>query len=406
VRAGWEVAELASVCDLFTDGNWIESKDQADEGIRLVQTGNVGLGQFKDRGDKARYIDEATFKRLKCLEVLPGDCLISRLPDPVGRACRIPITGDKMITAVDCTVLRVDEKRLDPNFFIYYSQSKRYLSDVAALCSGTTRSRISRSNLGVTAIPLPPLDEQKRIVAVLDAAFEGLSRSRENTETNLQNARLLFLRSIETEFEVLAETRPRRTVGEIAVIKGGKRLPKGEKTVTTKTEFPYISIKDFNDQGSVNLSGIDYLQPATREAIKNYIIRSEDLYISIAGTIGKTGIVPQELDGANLTENAARMVFKEDVNNAYVYFFTLTTDFQDQAGLNTRTAAQPKLALERLKTISVPIVPPNEQIEMAVKFREVRDQTQRAESLYRAKLADLDDLRQSLLQKAFAGELT
>lgn len=146
--------------------------------------------------------------------------------------------------------------------------------------------------------------------------------------------------------------------------------------------------------------------PDTREVIKNYIIRAENIYISIAGTIGKTGIVPPELDGANLTESAARMVFKDGINNEYVYFFTLTYDFQDQAGLNTRTAAQPKLALERLKTISVPIVSLAEQIEISEKFRSMRERTQRAESHYRAKLADLNTLRQALLQKAFAGELT
>ena len=272
--------------------------------------------------------------------------------------------------------------------------------------TGAAIKRIILKTIKASTIPLPPLDEQKRIVEVLDAAFEGLSRARAHIETNLQNARELFLRSIECEFELLAEIHERQTVGEIATIKGGKRLPKGQKTVASETPFPYISIKDFNDQGSVDVTGIDYLLPETRDAIKNYVIRSEDLYISIAGTIGKTGIVPPELDGANLTENAARMVFKDEINNEYVYFFTLTADFQDQAGLNTRTAAQPKLALERLKTISVPIVPLAEQIQMAAKFRSVREHTQQAETHYRAKLADLDALRQALLQKAFAGELT
>ena len=86
----WATADLASVSKVFTDGNWIETKDQASEGIRLVQTGNVGEGVFKDRRDKARWIDDQTFDRLNCFEVMPGDCLVSRLPDPVGRACIIP----------------------------------------------------------------------------------------------------------------------------------------------------------------------------------------------------------------------------------------------------------------------------------------------------------------------------
>jgi type I restriction enzyme S subunit len=106
VKAGWAQKKLADVCDVFTDGDWIESKDQSDEGIRLLQTGNVGEGRLKDRGNKARYISADTFRRLKCTEIFPGDCIISRLPDPVGRTCVLPDIGERMITAVDCTVVR------------------------------------------------------------------------------------------------------------------------------------------------------------------------------------------------------------------------------------------------------------------------------------------------------------
>ena len=266
--------------------------------------------------------------------------------------------------------------------------------------------RANISELMTFPIPLPPLDEQKRIVAVLDEAFEGLSRARANAEANLADARELFKRELEVEFAYLAEAYPRRTVGDIAVIKGGKRLPKGEKLIQSRTPFPYISIKDFNDAGSIDISSVDYLTPKTREAIKNYIIRAEDLYISIAGTIGKTGIIPAELDGANLTENAARMVFKAGIRNDYVFFFTLTDDFQIQAGLNTRTAAQPKLALERLKTISLPVADPETQATMVERFRSIREQSTLAQDNFLNKVEAIDTLRQSILQKAFSGELT
>ena len=83
----WEVKPLGELGSLFTDGDWIETKDQSPEGIRLVQTGNIGVGVFKDRRDKARWISEETFDRLKCEEIFEGDILVSRLPDPVGRAC-------------------------------------------------------------------------------------------------------------------------------------------------------------------------------------------------------------------------------------------------------------------------------------------------------------------------------
>ncbi len=80
----WEVKPLGELCEVFTDGDWIESKDQSPEGIRLVQTGNIGEGVFKDREDKARFISKATFARLNCTEVFEGDCLVSRLTGPCG----------------------------------------------------------------------------------------------------------------------------------------------------------------------------------------------------------------------------------------------------------------------------------------------------------------------------------
>jgi type I restriction enzyme, S subunit len=161
----WQSKKLGDLCEVFADGDWVESKDQSSEGIRLIQTGNVGEGIFKDRAEKARYISEATFKRLRCTEIFEGDCLISRLPDPVGRSCILPDTGERMITAVDCTIVRFNPKQLLPEFFNFYSQSLNYIKTVDSATTGMTRNRISRNNLGLIPIPVPPLPEQRRIVA-------------------------------------------------------------------------------------------------------------------------------------------------------------------------------------------------------------------------------------------------
>ena len=143
-----------------------------------------------------------------------------------------------------------------------------------------------------------------------------------------------------------------RTLGDLANVKGGKRVPKGYRLETEKTDYPYIRVTDFNDEGSVDLTDIHYVNREVFEQIKNYTITNNDLYISIAGTIGKTGIIPAELNGANLTENACKLVFKANVDPKFVYYFTKTESFINQAGLNTRIAAMPKLALTRLSTIS------------------------------------------------------
>ena len=103
--------ELSSLCTEFLDGDWIESKDQSDFGYRLVQTGNVGNGEYIDKSGRARYVSDDTFKRLNCTEIHPGDILFSRLPEPLGRCCILPEGFPKAITAVDCTIARLGEQR-------------------------------------------------------------------------------------------------------------------------------------------------------------------------------------------------------------------------------------------------------------------------------------------------------
>ena len=164
-----ERVALSSLCDTFTDGDWIEAKDQSDSGIRLVQTGNIGVGTFKEKGDKARYISEDTFNRLNCTEVVEGDILISRLPDPVGRACIIPAGLGKSVTAVDCTIIRLNDKVL-PKYFVAFTSTPDYAMQIKKVLSGTTRLRVSRANLGKIQVPLPSVDKQQQFVTIAEQA--------------------------------------------------------------------------------------------------------------------------------------------------------------------------------------------------------------------------------------------
>jgi type I restriction enzyme S subunit len=175
-KGRWRESPLQSLCDAFDDGDWIETKDQSPSGIRLVQTGNIGEGHFKDRGEKARFISEATFKSLRCTEIFEGDCLISRLPDPVGRACLLPVSKLRMITAVDCTIVRFKKEAVVPEFFVYYSQSRAYAAAIERQTKGATRQRISRKNLGDVPLPVPALSEQKKVVEKLAGLEDEVDR--------------------------------------------------------------------------------------------------------------------------------------------------------------------------------------------------------------------------------------
>ena len=192
----WETTTLRDICSVFDDGDWIETKHQSDSGIRLIQTGNIKTGFFSDRIDKARYISEDTFASLKCIEVFRDDILVSRLPEPVGRACIIPPLHERAITAVDCTIIRVKKEKVIPEFLNYYMQSPSYFASIRNEITGSTRLRISRKKLGEIPVILPPLVEQKRIVAKLDAAFAEIDNVIEaiNTkETEIRNLQASLL---------------------------------------------------------------------------------------------------------------------------------------------------------------------------------------------------------------------
>ena len=156
-----EKRKLKEVTKLFIDGDWIESKDQSSEGIRLIQTGNVGFGVYLDKPKNAKYISEEIFNHLNCLEVFAGDILISRLPDPAGRACLLPISNERRITAVDCTVVRVNSAVIDKSYLIQFLCSEKYLQIVDSFLAGGTRQRISRKNLEGIELPCPSLSEQR-----------------------------------------------------------------------------------------------------------------------------------------------------------------------------------------------------------------------------------------------------
>ena len=174
----WEEKPYLSICNVFTDGDWIESKDQSDSGIRLIQTGNIGNGMFIDKGDKKKYISKETFDRLKCNEVFEGDILISRLPSPAGRACIVPKLNERMITAVDCTIVRTDKSIISHDYCAQFMQSSKHFYYVASMMAGGTRQRISRKNLEDELISVPCLAEQQKIADCLSSLDEVIEKQK------------------------------------------------------------------------------------------------------------------------------------------------------------------------------------------------------------------------------------
>lgn len=173
---GWTTApigELIAQKGVFNDGDWVESKDQDPAGdVRLIQLADVGDGQYRDKS--ARFLTSEKARELNCTFLRPGDLLIARMPDPLGRACIFPGDPKASVTVVDVCIVRTANSDADHRWLQWFINSPRFRTKIAALQSGSTRKRISRGNLAKIPLPVPPPAEQHRIVAKIEELFSDL----------------------------------------------------------------------------------------------------------------------------------------------------------------------------------------------------------------------------------------
>lgn len=169
IPEGWQINKVKYLATkpntLFIDGDWIESDVIEESGIRYLTTGNIGAGFYKEQGNG--YISEKTFKELHCLEVFTGDLIISRLNEPIGRACIVPEGEDRYVVAVDNVILRLN-RNYCKKFFMYVMNTDGYAEHANMVARGATMSRISRGQLGQFWVPVPVSKEQQAIADLLD----------------------------------------------------------------------------------------------------------------------------------------------------------------------------------------------------------------------------------------------
>ncbi len=186
----WEVKTVYDLADnqkaQFDDGDWIEAEHITDKGIRLIQTGNIGVGLFVDKNAK-KYIYETSFEKLKCKALIKGDVLICRLAEPAGRACILPDIGeDKVITSVDVTIFRPSDNSVSREFYVQYFSSDEWFKNVLEQVGGTTHKRISRGALGKINVPLPSINEQNVIASILSCMDSDLQNIQKRLDKTRQ----------------------------------------------------------------------------------------------------------------------------------------------------------------------------------------------------------------------------
>lgn len=185
---------------------------------------------------------------------------------------------------------------------------------------------------------------------------------------------------------------------KVGNVKSGKRLPKGYYVVDTHTNHPYIRVIDMR-QGYVDTSDLRYVPEEAFTAIQNYRIYKDDIYISVAGTLGIVGQIPEHLDGANLTENANR-VTNIKCNIKYLMYWLMGSIIQNTISQTQTLGAQPKLALTRIRNFPVILPPEKEQEKIAGALSDVDALIADLQKLIRKK----QDIRQGTMQMLVTGK--
>ena len=399
------MAKIGAVCRIIVDGDWIESKDQSECGIRLIQTGNIGIGEYWDKCNRAKYISAETFERLKCTEVLPGDILISRLPDPIGRACAVPKYVGKAITAVDCTIVRLDNSLCDANYFINYTQSVRYGNELSKFLAGTTRTRISRKNLEKIEIPLPPLDEQRKIAAVLDKVSDLIAKRRQQLDKLDEMVKTRF---VEIFGDPVCNPNGylKIKVGE-AVARGyiekpldgnhGEKHPKTAEYVNDG--IPFIMANNLTDSGEVDLIHCAHITRERALRLDKGFAHNLDVLITHKGTIGRTAILYTDLDFVMLTPQVTYYRIKKGMTPDYLKAYFSTDYFQMEMASLAAAGGSTRAYAGITAQLSLPIlIPP---LPLQKEFAFFNKQTVALKTTVGHSLDKLETLKKALMQEYF-----
>jgi type I restriction enzyme, S subunit len=247
-------------------------------------------------------------------------------------------------------------------------------------------------------------ETQSKIVSAIETQFSRLDETIENLKAVKKKIGTYRKSVLKKAFEKKKGWEEKK-LGELSKIKGGKRIPKGMKLSDKKTLYPYIRVTDF-DNYSINLSSLKHIGKEIQEKISNYTISTKDIYISIAGTIGKVGRIPIELEGANLTENSAKITQIKEINSKYLMYYLDSPYIKQKIKFAIKSTNQPKLALFRIAGFDIPFPKPlSEQSQIVQEIESKFSVIDKLEQVIEQSLKKAERLRKSILKVAFEGRL-
>jgi type I restriction enzyme, S subunit len=392
-----KIEDAAGRRGLFTDGDWILSENMADGGtIGVIQLKHLGVGDFLDK--EFQFITDNSFQELRCTEVLPGDVLISRMADPIGRACIVPRLPFRTVTAVDVSILRVDDSVADRRFIKHLCNSQLVRNRIDRAARGTTRSRITRTELGEIEIPLPPLPLQQRIAERLERA-DRLRRTRryalELSDTFLPAAFLELFGDPEKN----PRGWPEDELGELC----DKVLDCPHATpiyAVAHTPHPCVRSSDIQS-GYLDFSETKYVESSEylKRIARGKPMPGDVIYCREGARFGNAGRV---LNDAQLCLGQRMMLFRANqklATSEFIWAFLSSSATYRQATRALDGSASPHVNVGEIVAFRVPVPP----LSLQQKFAAVVGRVERLRLMQRESIRQAEHLFASLLHRAFHG---
>jgi type I restriction enzyme, S subunit len=303
-----------------------------------------------------------------------------------------------------CKIQNKDHSIIDDDYLFYIIPTEFVRGELMKQAERSLIPSMSVKHLAEIRIPVPPIDEQRRIVAIVDQAFEAIDVAIENTKQNLANARELFESYLNDIFDRKGDKWKWVTLSDIATsITDGNHQPPPK----SQSGIPFITISNINKQDrKIDFSSTFKVSPEYFESLKeNWKPRKGDLLYTVTGSYGIPVLVDQDIDFC-FQRHIGLIKPNTHTNSKCLYYMFLSRCLLKQADDCATGTAQKTVSLGVLRKFSVPKIPQEEQRIIVAELDILSEQTQRLEAIYRQKLAALTELKQSILQKAFTGELT
>ncbi|WP_163392096.1 restriction endonuclease subunit S [Enterovibrio norvegicus] len=395
--------DLISETGVFNDGDWVESKDQDPEGeVRLIQLADIGVGKFIDKS--ARYLTKEKAIQLNCTFLKPGDILIARMPDPIGRACIFPVLERECVTVVDVCVVRPNSERAHDKWLMHMVNSRMFNNQILNFVTGTTRQRISRGNLAKLDVKLPPLDEQKRIAAILDKA-DAIRQKRKQAIVLADD----FLRSVFLDMfgDIDGNDWGLTTVEKLAQDKKGSMRTGPFGSQLLHSEFTDSGIAVLGIDNAVNnkfeWSKSRFISEYKYKELHRYTVYPGDVIITIMGTCGRCAVVPNDIPVAINTKHLCCITLdQEKCLPSFLHaYFLYHPEAKRYLAQNTKGAIMAGLNMGIIKGMPVPEVP----ITLQERFEDLLRYFEKTSARLGKGLVKTETNFISLSQKAFSGQL-